>query len=323
MDPIIGTLAVGAGVISVVCSIGHMMNSKPAEHEPDAPGSLFEWPPWCLNAQQGAEDTSLGQPQIKRPTLMKASRVKEAPIDWLIPDFLERGAITILGGESTAGKSTLGCAIAAAVSLGGQFNGKPIRPYSVLIFELEDSFATKTKPRLMAAGANMDNITSGDYIDLSDQGSVDWLDGYVNSNFGYSSPKLGLILISPMMNFFGRGGNTEPEVRARLQPFTTWLEKRKVAGLGIAHTKQGSGSKNADYAGSEVFVRASRAAWNIIQNDSDPTGQQKLLRAVATNNSAGGKEFPFHIEGVNLGGGIQATKIVWDEHTIKTAKKGK
>lgn len=94
--------------------------------------------------------------------------------EWLIQDYIPRYQISSLAGDGGSGKTTVWCAIAAAISSGKvpfvlegyvPFDYKLIDPGLVMFFSAEDSFEYTLKRRLRKNGANLENIVS---IDIAD-----------------------------------------------------------------------------------------------------------------------------------------------------------
>lgn len=98
---------------------------------------------------------------------------KEKEPEWLITDYIPRYQITSLAGDGGSGKTTVWCALAAAVSSGQRTFLEPewAMPFSgepglVMFFSGEDSAAYTLKRRLRKNGANLKNILS---IDVADE----------------------------------------------------------------------------------------------------------------------------------------------------------
>lgn len=85
--------------------------------------------------------------------MRKASEVESAKIDWLLDQRIPLGQLTLLVGMPGEGKTLWLCALAAAVT-----RGEHGEPGTVLFASGEDAFETTLKPRLMAAGADLDRI---------------------------------------------------------------------------------------------------------------------------------------------------------------------
>lgn len=84
-----------------------------------------------------------------------------------MPQYMPKGQINILGGDGGSGKTTVWCALAAAVSSGNQVfldetpaDFAQCDPQKVLFFSSEDSIEYTLKARLRKAGANLENIFS-------------------------------------------------------------------------------------------------------------------------------------------------------------------
>jgi RecA-family ATPase len=81
--------------------------------------------------------------------------------------YILSGAVNLLQGDSTAGKSYLSQAIIAALTIGQALPGsKPMPPCNVIIQNAENSFSHVIKPRLERLGADFTRIKS---IDESEQ----------------------------------------------------------------------------------------------------------------------------------------------------------
>lgn len=95
--------------------------------------------------------------------LVSVSDIEKEYVEWLVPGYIPKGSITIIGGDGGLGKTSLWCNIASAIS-----NGKPcvlqedndvMYPRGeVVYFSGEDDTARVLRPRLEQNGANLDNI---------------------------------------------------------------------------------------------------------------------------------------------------------------------
>jgi putative DNA primase/helicase len=87
-----------------------------------------------------------------------ASQIKTAKLQWLWENRLEWGSVAIVQGTKGAGKSTWLRAIAAFVTGGPPLPGmgrKKLEPGNVLWYSGEEPTASRVKPGLLAAGANI------------------------------------------------------------------------------------------------------------------------------------------------------------------------
>ena len=88
------------------------------------------------------------------------AEVQAKPIEWLWPNWLAIGKVSMLSGKGGKGKSTILCDLAARTTTGAAWpdhvsGGKP---GSVVILAAEDDAADTLKPRLVAARADMSRV---------------------------------------------------------------------------------------------------------------------------------------------------------------------
>src|SRR5262249_60590266 len=92
------------------------------------------------------------------PMLKWLSDVTPKPVDWLWPDYIPLGKITVLDGDPGLGKSLLTLDIAARTSTARAMPdgtvGDCTEPAGVVLLSAEDDPADTLRPRLEAAGAD-------------------------------------------------------------------------------------------------------------------------------------------------------------------------
>jgi hypothetical protein len=88
------------------------------------------------------------------------SELKSEPVAWLWGPYLARGKLAVLDGDPGAGKTFLALDLAARLSRGGPLpDGKTLaRPHTTLLLIADDVPADTTRPRLEAAGADLDRV---------------------------------------------------------------------------------------------------------------------------------------------------------------------
>lgn len=180
-------------------------------------------------------------------TSMDAAEEKEP--DWLITDYVPRYQITSLAGDGGSGKTTVWCALAAAVSSGKRpfvLEGiipddfATCEPEKVMFFSAEDSFEYTLKRRLRKNGAKLENILS---IDIADERF---------QNIKFNSPFLEQLLakyrpafciFDPIQAFVPpdiRMGDRNA-MRNCLAPLIGYGEKYRVTFLIVEHANKQSG----------------------------------------------------------------------------------
>ena len=126
-------------------------------------------------------------------------------------------------------------------------------------------------------------------------------------------PDLRLLVLSPVLTFFGPTSNDDNTVRAKSRPLLEWAAARNVAVLGIIHPlKQGSQDV---FAGCDAFRRAARAAWRCVIDPADDERLEKrkrrLIIAAKVNNAPDDLRVAYRIEGVELPRGIASSRVVF------------
>ncbi len=167
--------------------------------------------------------------------------------DWLIQGYIPKYQITTIAGDGGSGKTTVWCALAAAISSGKHsfFENSweeqfPKEPQKVVFFSAEDSYEYTLKRRLRKNGANLANILT---IDISDDRFQ-----YVKFNNAFLDQLLdryrpALCIFDPIQAF------VPPDIhmgdrnamRACLAPLIGYGKKYKTTFIIISHANKQSG----------------------------------------------------------------------------------
>jgi RecA-family ATPase len=91
----------------------------------------------------------------RRLRVRKFSEIESTRTDWLLDQRIPIGEVTLIAGMPGAGKTLWLCHLAALVSRGEFVNGAPS---NVLFATAEDAEDKTLKPRLLAAGADMERV---------------------------------------------------------------------------------------------------------------------------------------------------------------------
>ena len=129
--------------------------------------------PYTATCNNGKFRPAKETPRALSLEVTTMDNVEEKSPDWLILDYIPKYQITSLAGDGGSGKTTVWCALAAAVSSGRTpflLNGLDIpfkdEPQKVMFFSAEDSYEYTLKRRLRKNGAKMENLMS---IDIADE----------------------------------------------------------------------------------------------------------------------------------------------------------
>lgn len=195
--------------------------------------------------------------------IVKASEIKSARQRFLWEGRIPLGILALLGGRGGVGKSTFALWIAVELQHGrlpGDFFGKPM-PF--LYVGIEDDWVTQVKPRLQAAGADMDLALFVKVTETVDEATGDRVPDLaldmplIEAALAEYGPCL--MIVDPLPSLIQDDDHRRNVVRAALDPLLLVMAKTDSAVFGIMHTKKGGGSANDLLSGSHAYYDASRA----------------------------------------------------------------
>ncbi len=217
----------------------------------------------------------------EEPDFIQASKVKTQHVNWLWPNRIPLGTLSLLVGIGGVSKSVLSLYMAAQISTGRPWadSSEPQKPGSTIILSAEDDPSITIVPRLKATGADTDKIfiLKGKKVTLPD-GTVGHtflynlskdLDLIHLDNTLKAVPNPRLVIIDPYTAYMGdKDSNSNTDVRSFLHPLAALAADHNVAIVGITHL-----NKNQDLdagfriLGSVGQQNAARMVWLVV---SDP-----------------------------------------------------
>ena len=206
-----------------------------------------------------------------------ASEVEQKPIDWIWPFHLARGKITLIEGDPGKGKGLITMDLAARLSRGGAMPDGLLAPRSrVLFLTGEDDMADTEVPRLVAAGADLNQI----HFLKPKLDHTRWDLGADAARIAEEVRFCGadLLVIDPLTEFIAAiDTNRDNEVRGVLARLRDIAQRTRCAVLAVRHLNKGAGA-SAIYrgSGSIAFTGAARFVFTVGQHPDDPS-----LRAFA------------------------------------------
>ncbi|MDO8774474.1 MAG: AAA family ATPase [Burkholderiaceae bacterium] len=314
-----GRIAVNGMETAGACIAHRQVQVAPLNLERDNTGRKKQ-----MNEPDKYAGRSWGPPQ--RLKTRRASTTPMKQTRWAIPDFLPRGELTALAGPKASGKSTIYCAIAAAISNGanyaswlGELNKEPS---GVLIMSSEDDVERTIIPRLIAAGADLARI---EFIDGTDAPGINIgsyrFDPGDNERIRNTANNLGgvsLIIVDPWSSVIDGDARNKNKVRRKLENLLDLAKTLDVAILLIGHVVKNS--KGSDpitrFSGSAAVTEVSRSLFITAQIEEGPDedGSTHILVRAVTNLGKGGGGFAYSIEEAEAhGAGISVitSKIKW------------
>lgn len=255
------------------------------------------------------------------PVLVNMQDVVAEETEWLWKDRIPQKAITLMAGDQGTGKTFIALDAAARVSTGTPWpDGSPCETGKVLLITAEDGVADTLKPRLVAMGANCENIIHLEIVRRKnpttkkiDEAVFSLQDLKEFEEVHRRHPDIRLVAIDPIGSF--TGGKTDAfrdnEVRAVLAPVALLARTYGFAVLVIAHSrKDASGKADDNVMGSRAFTAIARSVWHVL---IDPDNKDRRLFLAGKCNLA--RQQPglaYAIVGERMD-----AKLVWEREPIR------
>lgn len=171
--------------------------------------------------------------------------VQTEPVDWLIPGLIARGEMSLIGADGGTGKGIYYSQLIAAVTTGKQndfFQDPPKAPGKVLILSGEDDPRKVLRPRLLAAGADLDRVevvTSESYYSKNGAMLTICSEGLKRK---IEKMKPDLVINDPLQAFLPSDVQmcNRNEMRGAITPFKSFCTAVNAAGLTVCHTNKKS-----------------------------------------------------------------------------------
>jgi len=229
---------------------------------------------------------SAPRPPDPPPRFCFASEITPHPVAWLWPGRLALGKLAVLDGDPGLGKSFLALDLCARLSTGRPWpDGTPSPGAAACIFlNGEDGEEDTIGPRLRALDGDASRVVLLDRRDsdlapsLSLPADADALEALV------ARTQARLLVIDPVMAFFGPGVNTASEqgIRRALAPLVALARRYGCTILLVRHlNKVGRGRALYRGLGSIGLTSLCRSAWLVAEESK---GSRRRVLAQLKNN---------------------------------------
>jgi hypothetical protein len=224
-------------------------DGQPKRNQPRKRSSKSSLPPGP--AASAGESERNGEDRGPQPRSFTAADAKK--VRWFFGSWIPRGFVTLLVGEPSAGKSTFGAHLVSHAK-------------RALVFPGDEPIHEAVIPRLVKAGANLENVG---FCPASDGWEFprhrDRLIQWIKQN------KAELVLIDPLDNYLGEGidENKNLDVRSVLDALSRVAEETGAAIVIIRHPGK---AKDNILAGSRAFGWHPRV---IVRLAADPDDRNR------------------------------------------------
>ncbi len=282
-----------------------------------------------INAPEYAEQiyeaaAARQNPEINEVEMICMNEIKMEKINWLWPDRIACGKLTVIAGNPGLGKSQVTASLAAIVSkgMGWPDTEAPAQQGDVIFLSAEDDASDTIKPRLLAAGAEISRchiLTA-----IKEEGKVR---SFVLTQdidrlaIAIKRTHARVVIIDPISAYLGgTDSHRDADMRGLLAPLAAMAAKYNVAIVLIAHfNKSDKQEPTARVNGSIGLIAAARAGYAVIKDKNNP--EIRYFLPIKNNIGNDTEGLSFQIEGRTLEGGIETSRVRWsadlfDAHKI-------
>jgi putative DNA primase/helicase len=254
------------------------------------------------------------------------SQVTPRSINWLWPGRIARGKLSIVVGNPGLGKSQVCASLSSVVSNGGLWPVDRTRADrgSIVILSAEDDPEDTIRPRLEAAGADLDKVYILEAIRYQTEKGEPAHRGFNLSQdigrLGSLLHELGdaaLVIIDPITAYLGDAdSHKNAEVRALLAPLQEMAAHQGAAVIAVSHlTKSAGMDALLRVQGSIGFAAAARAVWGVAKDKDN--AQRRLFMPLKNNLGTDNSGFAYMVEGVKLAeSDIETSQVMWESQLV-------
>jgi len=195
-------------------------------------------------------------------------------------------------------------------------------PGGVVLLSAEDGIADTIRPRLDAAGADVNRIVALEAIRSVDNGresartfdlscDLAGLEAAIRSVEGCR-----LVVIDPVTAYLGGvDSHKNAEIRGLLAPLGAIAERHRVAVVAVTHlNKSNNGPAIYRAMGSLAFAAAARAAWAVSKDKDDP--RRRLLLPIKNNIAPDTGGLAYRIEALGVD---DCPVVVWEPDPVNVS----
>ena len=273
------------------------------------------------------ETTALNNNPNSKPILRNMKEVKMEPINWLWPQRIACGKISVIAGDPGLGKSQFCAWLASIVTMGSTWPDAPsCKTGNIIFLSAEDDVADTIKPRLIAAGANIDNCFTLDAIKEKDKDKEKIRGFNLEKDIDHlrqaasQIDNVRMIVIDPISAYLGKiDSNNNSEIRGLLAPLADFAAEFNVAVILVTHLNKAQHQDMlARVIGSIGMVAAARCAYVVVKDKKN----EKIRYFLPVKNNIGNDEtgFSFEIDEKNIEENITTSCIRLNPNPIDASK---
>lgn len=235
----------------------------------------------------------------RKAVLTAASQIRSVRQRWALDGVIPLGTPTTFAGQGGEGKTTFALHLAAQITTGKLDGDLYGQPHNVIIISTEDDWAAVTKPRLLAAGADLDRVYKLDVASTYDEITRETvprfpLDAELIGEAIRETGAKGLIC-DPAPGLMTGDMNKVQDVRQAFEPLALLAQKGDLALILINHFGKGSGNVSTKLSGSHAWRDLTRS---YLAFATDPETGHRVFSQDKNNYAEGKGSYQFTLESV-------------------------
>ncbi|MGY4646519.1 AAA family ATPase [Mycobacterium sp. URHB0021] len=263
----------------------------------------------------------LDVPAEPKFTLTRLADVQPERVSWLWPGWLPMGKLVTLDGDPGLGKSTLSDEFSAVVTSGGRWPDGTTCDHqgAVLLMSAEDGLADTVRPRLDAAGADVNQVFAIEGVPVDDEGTlrpptlgdVQLLERAITE---YSAR---LLVVDVIMAYLptGTDAHKDQDIRRVLNRLSSLADRTGCTVLLLRHLNKAKGADPLYRGGGSIgIVGAARGGLLVASDPDDP--ERRVLASVKSNLGTTPNSLAYRLVGAGDHG---VARVQWEGHTDHTA----
>lgn len=230
--------------------------------------------------------------------LIRLSSVKPEPVSWLWNNRFPNKGLNLIAGMGEVGKTTFASYLMACLTTGRDWFDceNTTAPGTCLFIGDEDDLGCAIRPKLDAAGADVNRVVALDYESFLKTGGSFNLAEHID-RLEKTVETLGdvrAVFFDPLNGYLGRiNAYSDSETRGVLIPLQNIAKKYDLAVFGLCHLNKKSDLSAVDRVlGSVAFVNTARSVWFITWDKETDT---RYLTKEKSNYSVNPTNLSFRI----------------------------
>jgi hypothetical protein len=214
------------------------------------------------------------------PVFVDLREIEERDVDWIDRPFLPAGELVTNNADGDVGKGLLSVHWASRISRGEYGDERRM----VLFAVAEDAYDTVLKPRLLAAGANLEHVRALGWRRAGTEDALLIPDDVPALEAAIEAMEVRLLVVDPLLSHLSgqTRSHVDHEVKLALRPLMRLAHSTGCAILGNGHlTKDRSGGARRAASGSTAFTNTPRVGLAMAYDDEDT--DLRVLEVVKSN----------------------------------------